>query len=214
MLVLIPKGNVYTAAVGSLEGVGGGDRYPDYNIISIPGCLAWVLFCAGRGKGTAIMDIKLAQYLESVDQDPLLLLLIDLSKSYNNLDWGILLQTLLGYGMGPKLRVLLAECLLGQELVSYQNGFYGPWLLEIKRTTNELLALPTIFNTSVYSVVRHWLSLTVEDDSATNDRLVMAVGRCMGVIYANYRMIRLMDTEWPQGAINVHYLQNVCWGRN
>ena len=55
-------------------------------------------FCAGRGAGTAIMELKLAQDLESMDQDPLLLVFLYLGKAYNNLDQGKLLQTLEGYG--------------------------------------------------------------------------------------------------------------------
>ena len=44
-------------------------------------------FCAGKGAGTAILELKLAQELASVDQDPLLLVLLDLRKAYDNLDW-------------------------------------------------------------------------------------------------------------------------------
>ena len=39
------------------------------------------VFFAGRGTGTAITDIKLDKELESVDQDPLLLVFLDLRKS-------------------------------------------------------------------------------------------------------------------------------------
>ena len=55
-------------------------------------------FCSGRGTGTAIMELKLAQELVSVDQDPLLLVFLDLRNSYYNLEWGRLLQTLGGCG--------------------------------------------------------------------------------------------------------------------
>ena len=55
-------------------------------------------FCAGSEAGTTIMEIKIAQELASVDQDPLFLLSLGLSKDYDNLDCGQLLQTLAGYG--------------------------------------------------------------------------------------------------------------------
>ena len=42
-------------------------------------------FCAGRGAGNAIMDLKLVQELESVYQYLLFLLFLDLSKAYDNL---------------------------------------------------------------------------------------------------------------------------------
>ena len=47
------------------------------------------------------MELKLAQELASVDQDPLLLVLLDLRKAYGNLYRGGLLQTLARYGAGP-----------------------------------------------------------------------------------------------------------------
>ena len=49
--------------------------------------------------------------------------------------------------------------------------------------------MPTLFNVSVDSVVRHLISLTVEENSATHDRLGIAVGRYMGVFYADDSMI-------------------------
>ena len=38
-------------------------------------------FHAGRGAGTTIMELKLAQELASVNQDPLLLVFLDLNKA-------------------------------------------------------------------------------------------------------------------------------------
>ena len=66
-------------------------------------------FCAGRGTGTTITELKISQELVSVDQDLLFLALLYLSKAYDNLDQGKLLQTLAGYGAGPKMQGLLTE---------------------------------------------------------------------------------------------------------
>ena len=114
-----------------------------------------------------------------MDQYPLLLLLLDLRKAHNNLDQGRLLQTLVGYGAGLKLRVLLVEFWSRQELVTHQNGFHSPQFRETIDMTLGGLDLPTLFNVSVYSVVRHWLSPIVEDNSSTHDRLGVVVGSCM-----------------------------------
>ena len=45
-------------------------------------------FHAGRVIGTAIMELKVSQELESVYHDPILLVLLYLRKAYNNLDQG------------------------------------------------------------------------------------------------------------------------------
>ena len=66
-------------------------------------------FRAGRGMGTAIMELKLAQELAIVGQYPLVLVLLDIIKAYNNLDCGQILKTLEGYLVGPKIQGILTE---------------------------------------------------------------------------------------------------------
>ena len=75
-------------------------------------------FFSGRGAGTAIVELKLGQELASVDQDPLLLVLLDLGMVYNNLYRGILLQNIEGYGVGLKLRRLIVGFWSIQEVVT------------------------------------------------------------------------------------------------
>ena len=90
-----------------------------------------------------------------------------------------------------------------QELDTLQNVFHGPQFQSTRGTTEVEPTLHTLFNVAVDSVVRYRISLTVEDDSTTNDRLGMAVGRCMVVFCADGGMIRSRDQECIQGAINV-----------
>ena len=137
------------------------------------------LFFAGRSTETVIIELKLALELSSVDQDPLFLVFIDLIKAYNNLDRGRILKTIMGYGAGPKLRQLLAEFWSRQKLVTCKNGFHGPQLQATRGMTHGWEVLLKLLNMAIDSMVRHWISPTVEDKSTTNDGLGMAVGRCM-----------------------------------
>ena len=84
--------------------------------------------CAGKGTGTAIMELKLTHELSSVYQGLLFLVLFDLMKAYDNLYQWRLLQTLVGYGAGTKLRSLSAEFWARQDVVTQQNGFRGTHL--------------------------------------------------------------------------------------
>ena len=43
-------------------------------------------FLTGRGTGTLILEIKLVQELESVEQLPLFVVLLELSEEYDNID--------------------------------------------------------------------------------------------------------------------------------
>ena len=104
ILILIPKGNVDTRGIRLLEVL--------YNVMEaiidkyikksvkfydvIHGC-------------TAIKELKLAQKLANVDQDPLFLVFLDLINVYYNLDHGRLFKTLDGYSAGPKMRGILVE---------------------------------------------------------------------------------------------------------
>ena len=58
--------------------------------------------------GTAILELKLAQEIASIDQDTLLLVFLDLQKAYDTVDCGHILTTLEVYGAGPFMSRLLA----------------------------------------------------------------------------------------------------------
>ena len=160
-------------------------------------------FCAGRWTGTAIMELKLEQKLKCVDQDTLLLVLLDLRKAHENIDQGILLQTRAGYGAGPKLRGLLAEFWSRQDVVTHQNGFHASQFRATRGMTQGGLASPKLLIVEGDSMVCHWISLTVEEESTTHDGLGMVVERQMGMFYTDGGMIGSRDLEWIQGAINV-----------
>ena len=66
-------------------------------------------FCAGRGTGTTITQLKLTQDLESVNHDTLLLMFLDIRKAYYNLEYGLQLKNLEGYWEGPKMRGIMVE---------------------------------------------------------------------------------------------------------
>ena len=57
-------------------------------------------FQEGRGTGTAIMELKIAQELSIVDHNPLSLVLFDLWKAYGTMDREHLIKTSEGYGVG------------------------------------------------------------------------------------------------------------------
>ena len=86
-------------------------------------------------------------------QYPILLVLIDLRKAYNNLDQGRLLQTLEGYGPGQKLWGVLEAFWSIQEVVTRQNGFHDPQVRATRGNTQGGLASHILFNVAVDIVV-------------------------------------------------------------
>ena len=136
--------------------------------------------------GTAIMELKMAQDIASINQDPLFLMFLDLCKEYDTLNCGQLLHNLEGYGSGMNMRGILAEFWENQEVVTRQNGYHGHNFRATHSTTQGGIELPTLFKLAVDSVVCHWLFLTVEDGSVIEDGLVQTVGWRLGVFYAEY----------------------------
>ena len=83
------------------------------------------------------------------------------------------------------------------------NGYHGPKFRATRSTTQGRIVSPALFNVVVDSVVRHWLSLTVEDEAVIQDRLGHAVDWILGVFYADDGTLGSWDLEWIQGALNV-----------
>ena len=52
-------------------------------------------------------------------------------------------------------------------------------------------------------MVRNWLALMVEDHLVAQEGLGLAVGRCLGLFYADDIVVGSQYPEWLQGALNV-----------
>ena len=95
ILVLILKGNMDTRGICLLESM--------WKVVEaiIDTCLRSSVhlhdvlhgFHAGRVGGAVILELKLAQELDSIEQDPLLAVFLDLCKEYDTVDRGYLLKT-------------------------------------------------------------------------------------------------------------------------
>ena len=99
VLVLITKGTTKTRGISLLDTL--------WNVVEalINNRLLSILhmhavlhgFRSRRGTGAAIMELKIAQELANIYQDPLFLVFLDLRKAYDTVEQDHLLITLEGY---------------------------------------------------------------------------------------------------------------------
>ena len=97
VIVLLPKGEGDYRGIGLLD--------PCWKVVEkIMVCrLAAIGGLPKRGTGTAIIEVKLAQQLAWMEQEPLYQVFVDLRKAYDHLDCERCLPIMTGYGFGPKL---------------------------------------------------------------------------------------------------------------
>ena len=86
-----------------------------------------------------------------------------------------------GYRAGPNMQGLLEEFWENQELVTRQNGYHEPHFRATCVMTQRGIASPTLLNVAATSVVRHWTSMTVEDEVFIQRGLGHAFGRRLGI---------------------------------
>ena len=88
-------------------------------------------------------------------------------------------------------------------MVTRQNGYHGTKYRATRRTSQEGLTSPTMFNVVVEHVVPYCLSMTLEEDTVVHDGLGHAVWRIIVVFYAENGIIGSWFLEWIQGSLNI-----------
>ena len=115
---LIPKGNTDTQEIGLLDTLWKVvEAIIDTSLkLSITFHNVFHDFCTVRVMGTSILELKIIQDLDSIDQDPLFLVSLNLRKLYETLNWGRLLTTMEVYVSGPHICRILEEFWERQEV--------------------------------------------------------------------------------------------------
>jgi len=113
-------------------------------------------FRAGRGTGTAIIEVKLLMQLAKRSSKPLYMVFLDLKKAYDTLDRGRTLEILEGYGVGANLRRIISRIWDGDTMVPKQSGYFGEPFRASRGVRQGDIVSPIIFNIIADAVIRDW----------------------------------------------------------
>ena len=105
------------------------------------------------------------------------------------------MKNLEGYREGTKMRGILADFWARQESVTQKHEYHVPQFRATHGTTQGALTFPSQFNVVVDTVVRHCLSMAVEDIAVIHNRLRHEARRRMGVFYTYDGIIGLRYPE-------------------
>ena len=120
-----------------------------------------------------------------------------LSYNINALDRSRTLDILKGYGVGDRVRSLLATYWERSTMVARAGRYYGTEFKGERGVTQGDPLSPTIFNVMVDAVVRQWLHMATQEAERRRER-----GRerrhQAALFYADDGMIASTDPRWLQ----------------
>jgi hypothetical protein len=203
VIVLLPKGGGDYRGIGLLEPIWKVvEVLMDKRFLAIEfhDCLHG--FLAGRGTGTATMEVKLAQQLAYREQEAWHQIFLDLRKAYDAMDRGRCLDILAGYGVGPKLIRLLTHFWAEAKLACRTGGYYGAVFSAGRGVTQGGPLSPRIFNVVVDAVVREWLRQSLGEEAARHG-LGDLVKTKMVAFYADDGVLSARCPEWLQESFSI-----------
>ena len=129
------------------------------------------------------------------------MIFLDMNKAYDALDRSRCLEILENYGVGPRARRLLQTYWKWLTMVARFGRYYRTTFEGAHGVTKGYPISPTIFNVVVDAVVRHWVTVIVEDAEERGE--CGQEGRHHAALfYADNVMVALSDHRWIQGAFN------------
>ena len=198
-VVLIPKGEKYYRGIGLVEvmwkvvaeilnlWLTASINYHDF----LHG------FRAGLGTGTATLAANLLQYLAALMEEVLYVIFLDLHKAYDAFDRSRCLDILEGYGVGPQSRRILRAYWGKMAMVVRAGGYYGEAFKGARGVNQGEPLSPTIFNVVVYAVVRHWVTLDLEEAEKRGERGKDCRHQA-ALFYAKDGMVAFSNPRWLQ----------------
>lgn len=138
-------------------------------------------FIPEKGTSTAILEVKLMNTLAAQMHGTVYQVFLDVSKVYDSVSRKRLLELMENYGIGEKMRTLMANFWEKQKLVIKQGHYFSSEFRPFRGVTQGDCVSPTLFNLIVDTVVQ----IIAKDIRETEGQEIHS----MSVFYADDGMI-------------------------
>ena len=98
------------------------------------------------------------------------MIFLDLHKAYDALDRSRCLDILEGYGVVPRARIIIRAYWGKMMMVARAGGYYGEEFKGARGVTHGDPLSPTIFFVVVDAVVRHWVTMALDEAKKRGER--------------------------------------------
>jgi len=157
-------------------------------------------FRVARGTDTTQMESKLFQQLAGMDQETLFKACLDWAKAFATFNEERAFKKLHECGFPAKMLALIALQWCKMQVTPKQADFFSmPFCQDSGQITGSVLG-PLVFNVVVDSVVRHWMTVMV-NDGGTSAITGLAVKERLLPFCADDGMVASRDPAWLQEAL-------------
>ncbi len=154
-----------------------------------------------RGMGTAILEVKLAQQLAHLEQEPFYKVFLDLKKAFDAMDRERCLQILERYGARPNMVRLIRTFWRDTTMVCCASGNYGGPFCAGRGVTQGGSLSAKWFNILVDAVVREWLCQLRDSGIVDSEKIELLMVAFFTIFYVDDAYLATRDPNFLQVAL-------------
>jgi hypothetical protein len=156
-----------------------------------------------RRTGTAGIEAKLAQQLARLEQVPFYGVFLDLKKAFDAMSRERCILILEGYGVGPRMILLISNSWRNAVLVCRASENYGSPFQAGRGMTQGGPLSAKLFNILVDAVAREWVRLLRDESKLEEEAIDQLLATFFAIFYVDDAYLASRDPEFLQWVLDI-----------